>query len=212
VPLWAADTQPAAAVPPGGVAAPAPAPAAPAPARPAPGWWRRNWWGLVLLPVVLVAAMVPFASDAYEQFWTSQPRTPVAGTPGGWVAYGGARIRIVDLVAVADPRTSSGRPVLLPAQVRAWRVRLEFTTARPESIGGCSISLEASNGARYAANPAELSDLLLFTLCTPDSSLATPPPVYQVVAYFVLPAGVRPSAVRITVPTQLPRFARLAPP
>jgi hypothetical protein len=177
------------------------------------GWWARNWWGLLLLPVVLAAALFPPVRDGWDNFWKGQPKVPVTGSAGGWVDFASARMRVVHLSHPDELRTSSGRVVTLPDQVRAWRATIGFSTTNLDAIGGCTITLEATDGARYAANPAELSDLYLtFASCSPQDSAASPAPTFQVTAYFVLPRSTQPAAVRITVPTQLPRYARLLPP
>jgi hypothetical protein len=176
------------------------------------GWWRRNWWGLLILPVVLAGALYSPVKDGYDQFWGNRPRIPVTTSPGGWVDYAGGRIRVVQLARPNELRTSNGRVVTLPDQVVAWRATIEFSMPKTDAIGGCTITLEAGNGAQYAANPPELDDLFLnIATCTPDLD-ATPAPTYQVVVYFVLPRSVSPAAVRVAVSTQLPRYTRLIPP
>ncbi|MEN3309505.1 MAG: hypothetical protein V7603_5707 [Micromonosporaceae bacterium] len=203
-------------LPPGvphGPAVPGPPPTAPASRRPRAGWWARNWWGLLLLPVVLAAALFPSVRDGYDQFWKNRPRVPVTASPGGWVAFAGARMRVLQLTHPDELRTSSGRVVTLPDQVRSWRATIEFATAHPDAIGGCTIALEATGGALYAANPAELDDLYLTIAgCAPQDSTATPAPTFQVAVYFVLPKSALPAAVRITLRTELPNYARLTPP
>ncbi|HKS99049.1 MAG TPA: hypothetical protein VJT31_05905 [Rugosimonospora sp.] len=165
---------------------------------------------MLLLPVVLAAALVPSVRDGYDAFWKGQPRVARTGVAGGWVVLGGARMRLVALESPTDLRGSSGRQVSLPEQVRAWRATVEFDAPQVASVQGCTIMLEAG-GARYSADPVELIDMSLpFPDCAPPENSTAP--AYQVVAFFVLPRGASPGAVRITIAAQLPGYARLLPP
>lgn len=177
------------------------------------GWWRRNWWGLVLLPVALAVALIPSVRDGYGPFWKNRPHLPSTGTPGGWVQLGGARMRVRELAVRTDLRGYGGRPVTLPDQVRAWRATIEFAAPRQDAVRGCAIALEARGGRTYSADPVELSDLdLPIAGCTAPDPPGAPPAAYQIVVFFVLPRVAAAAAVRISLPAQLPRYARMLPP
>jgi hypothetical protein len=69
--------------------------------------------------------------------------------------------------------------------------------------------LEDAQGRRYASSPSELASANLpIGGCTPAYD-ATPAPEYETEAYFVMPAGARPVAVRMSVRTLAPDYARL---
>jgi hypothetical protein len=173
------------------------------------GWWRRNWWGLLILPVVLTASLFTGMREMYEAFWSSQPRVPVTAEAGGWVGLGGARMRLVELAETGRPPDQPGWPASLPAGVRSWRATLEFA-GNSEDLAGCTIELETSGGAIYAADPAELGRIG-FAICTPEDN-ASAATMRRLTVYFLVSASTQPVAVRVTVVTQLPRYARLPSP
>jgi hypothetical protein len=175
------------------------------------GWLRRNRWGLVLLgPVVALALALP-VHDAYDQFWNTAPRTPVTGAAGGWVTFDGADLRLVGLAPDTDPTDELGTPFPVPSGVTIWRASISFRNAGPTSLLGCDLRLVDPTGTTYEANPDELTDLGVdFATCSPDST-GKPPATWTTVVYFVAPSTAHPDAVRVTVDTQLPRYALLTP-
>jgi hypothetical protein len=123
------------------------------------------------------------------------------------VSYGAGRIRLVE-VTQAKLKPVFGRPPTVPPGTTPWRAKLLFR-AGAEAYLGCKIELEDTRGRRYAANPNELNGARVsYAGCTLDYG-ATPAPEYETEAYFVMPAGTRPAAVRIIVRVLAPRYARL---
>jgi len=197
------------------------------------GWWRRNRWGLVALLPALVAAMGVNLSSAYEMYWKSQPREPVAVGDGGWVAFAGARMRLVDLALADDLKDSYSNPVTPPEGTRVWRARIAFDAPQPEPLAGCELLLEDDAGRTYEATPRDVPRVSLpFPSCKPDTSAskttATPTPAtsaptssapatiapatvtsYETVAYFITSSAAHPVAVRVILPERLPAYARL---
>jgi hypothetical protein len=166
-------------------------------------WVRRNQWGLLALVPALVLALWSSAVDGYRLYWQSAPRTPVSGAPGGWVDYGGARLRLAELVPATDLVDFDGHPVTLPAGTKPWRARIAVDPA----LAGCRLLLEDATGRTFGAGPAELERAQVpFASCAPDKASGG---AFETVAYFVLPAGARPVAVRVAVANALPRYARL---
>lgn len=186
------------------------------------GWWHRNRWGaLTLVPLVGLALALP-AHDMYSPFWAHAPHAPAASGDGGWVAYGGASMRLAKLTPATDLVDFGGTPVVVPKSVGVWRAEIEFRSARPDDLGGCTLTMEDSTGATYGANASELNDLgadTNYASCTPDTDLtASPAPSggggqtsWTSVVYFVAPAAAVPAAVRIVLGTKLPKYARLTP-
>ena len=174
------------------------------------GWWRRNWWGLLLLVPALALAFVPPLRDTYHQFRRSQFTTPISGSPGGWVGFAGARMRLAGLAVDGGLRDFSGKPLDLPDGVRAWRATIDFDAPDQHGLLGCEIDLEATDGTTFASDPDELDGFdVPIADCTPDDTSDTPPARYQTVAYFVLPPSAKPAGLRITTATKLPTYARL---
>jgi hypothetical protein len=175
------------------------------------GWWRRNWWGLLALLPALALAIVRQLPDAYDEYWKSQPRKPIGAAAGQWVSFAGARMRLTELAEAKDVVDYDRHPFTVGHGVRIWRARLAFDTPDPDAIGGCRIQAEDGTGRTFDTNPSELSGAHIpYAGCSPDTD-KSPGPAFETVAYFVLPAGASPVAVRVTLLTQLPRYARLTP-
>jgi hypothetical protein len=187
-------------------------PPASSPPRRRPGWWRSNWWGLLAVVPAAVLALWSPTHDAYETFHRYS-HEPVNSTPGGWVTYAGAKMRVTAMGPADDLKKFDGTPAQLRGGIRAWKVTIEFQTSKPDSIGSCAIFLEDSAGATYEPAPAELADydLPFSASCLPDL-LATPSPTFQTVAYFVMPGTARPAAIQVKIITEEPKYARLLPP
>ena len=191
---------------------PAAPPAAASPMARRPGWWRSNWWGLLALVPAAVLALWSPAHNAYETYH-QDTHQPVNSSPGGWVTYAGAKMRVTAMGPADDLKGIDGSPAKLPGGIRAWRATIEFQTSNPDSIGGCSIFLEDTTGTTYSPDPSELGDydVPFSAACLPDI-LATPSPTFQTVAYFVMPGTAKPAAIRVQLGTEAPRYARLLPP
>lgn len=171
-------------------------------------WLRRNrWWLLVLLPVLVAAGWLHY-DDVYEGFHDRKPTEPVAAGDGGWVSFAGARMRLVSLEKAEDLEKNGGDPFTVPGGATAWRATIAFEAPDQDAIGGCQVSLEDDRGRTYDSGPSELSGARTgFASCgAPDKAT---PASYQSVVYFVTPGGTRATAVRITLATKLPRYARL---
>jgi hypothetical protein len=175
----------------------------------APTWLRRNRWGLLALVPALVLALWPSGCDGYARYRASRPREPVTASRGGWVTFAGARMRLVELVPAGDLADFGGRPVPLPEGTRAWRARIAFEAPRTAPVAGCRLTLEDTAGRTFEAGPAELQGARIpFAGCAPEPADGASP-AFETVAHFLLPTAARPAAVRVTVATQLPRYARL---
>ncbi|GAA1736983.1 hypothetical protein [Luedemannella helvata] len=198
--------------PPGYGAAPAGYPPSPRPAeRARPGWWRRNWWGLLLVVPLFVATIAPDLGDAYDRWFPTGPTERVSGANGQWVSFGGGRLRLVSLQRAVALRTHSGRPVTLPATVQVWQATLEIDAGRDAPLEGCTLFLEDARGRTFSANPNELSDVdvdRVYGCSRPYGGPESGP--FTIVAAFV--ASSAPSAVRVTLASELPRYAWLTAP
>jgi hypothetical protein len=181
------------------------------------GWWRRNRWGLIALVPALAAALAVNVYEAYESYWKTQPRDSVVASDDEWVAFAGARLRLVELVPADDLKDSNRNVVTPPEGVAVWRVRIAIDAAQPESLAGCELLLEDDAGRTYEDAPRDLAMVsLLDALCTPDttgletSSPGAPTPsTFENVTYFATPSAARPVAVRVTLSGLLPAYARL---
>jgi hypothetical protein len=172
-------------------------------------WLRRNRWGLVALVPVLAAIVALQWGDVYDRYWGTEARDPVTAGPDGWVSFAGARIRLADLGPGTDLKTYGGEPFRPPAGTAVWRATVSFAAPRPDRLNGCAIRLTDSAGRVYQANPSDLEGARTgFVSCTPSTS-DEGSTEYDVTAYFLTPDESRPSAVRITVSTQYPRYALL---
>jgi hypothetical protein len=178
------------------------------------GWWRRNRWGLLLLVPALALGLYSPARNAYAQYWKKQPHSPVSSTPGGWVSFADARMRVERLAVDPDLKDFFGEPFKVADGAQPWRAAIDFDTRNQRELAICQVYLEAADGDLYSENPSELGDYDVsgLTSCGAPDATGAPDEKYQVVVYFLLPPGVRPAAVRIIVGGHLPGYARLAPP
>ncbi|WP_213450900.1 hypothetical protein [Rhizomonospora bruguierae] len=191
----------------------APRPAVPGGARAAgaprpPGFFRRNRWGLILLVPALVGAFWAPAKNAYDTYRFTPNQVPMAANGAGWVSYDGGQVRLIE-VGQATFKPRFGVTPSAPAGTTAWRALLRFSGAAEKAFLGCEVELEDARGRRYAMNPSEISGLgALYAVCTPGSD-ASGTPEYDTEAYFVMPAGARPVAVRISTRAMAPNYVRL---
>jgi hypothetical protein len=123
-------------------------------------------------------------------------------------------MRLVELAPATGLADFGGHPVALPAGARAWRARIAFDTPQPDALAGCRLTLEDAAGRTFEAGPAELQRARIpFASCVADRAAGTAPApgnqAFETVAHFVLPESAPPAAVRVTVATKLPRYARL---
>jgi len=174
------------------------------------GWWRRNGWALPVAAVAVAGLARLSAHDDWVTYTHTTPLRPVRSAPGEWTAYGTARVRLDELVAVPDP---AGTVHALPAGTTAWRATLEFDLPRPDALAGCVVQAGDAAGRLYAAEPLELSRSGAggTASCSPDDA-ATGPRLLRTRPLFLLPAGDTLVTVRISRATQLPRYAELTPP
>src|SRR5215217_6463338 len=120
------------------------------------GWWRRNAWGLVLLVPAMGAVAVGPYLQTYDSFLRNQERTAVESGAEHWVAYHGARMRLVELSEEKSVPKYDGSPVPVPQGMRVVKAVLEFDGV-PEELEGCQIYLQDTTGERYGEGPTELS-------------------------------------------------------
>jgi hypothetical protein len=163
-------------------------------------WWRRNRWGLAALLPALAAAVGMDMREAYDRYWSSQPRQPIAASADGWVTFAGARMRLIDLTPAEELREYGGRPYTPPPGVRVWRAEIVFDEAARQALGACHLQLEDDAGRTFDAGPTDLRHVRIpLAGCAPPSAMA----------YFIAPASARPVAVRIVLLSKLPAYARL---
>jgi hypothetical protein len=186
-------------------------PPAPARTKRAPGWWRRNWWALPLLLPLLAAAVGHDIIDGYDKWHKLLPTESVTGPSGQWVSFGGGRLRLQSVNEIHDLKDYEGKPFPLPSNVDVWQATIEIDAPDDAALLGCQIALQDSAGDTYGENPEELSgaDINDFGCTRPTGAPTTG--TYTVVASFVTPAT-DVSGVRVTVPTELPRYAWLTAP
>lgn len=191
------------------------------------GWWRRNAWGLVLLvPAMGVVAVAPYL-QTYDSFLRLQEREPVVPGAQHWVDFHGARMRLVELSQESTLPTYDDKTTAAPSGLRVVRAVLEFDGVPDDiGLGGCRLFLESTTGERYGEKPTELTSVDSVSLpdggCTPETEYsapsASPAPsplpsgargTWRTVCYFAMPLTAYPSAVRVTIATELPRYALL---
>jgi hypothetical protein len=197
------------------------------------GWWRRNAWGLVLLVPAMAAVSVAPYLQTYDTFLAHQERQPVLPGAEHWVSFSDARMRLVELSEESTLPTYDDRTTPAPAGLRVVRAVIEFDGV-PENPGlqGCRLFLESTAGEQYSEKPTELTSVDTVSLphggCTPEtdfsaptaspspgaSSKPTPIPsgargTWRTVCYFAMPLTAYPSGVRVSIATELPRYALL---
>ena len=189
------------------------------------GWWRRNVWGLALLIPAMAAITVAPYLQTKDSFLRNQERQPVAPTSheDHWVTFASARMRLVELSEETTLPTYDDKTVAAPSGMRTVKAVLEFDGLVGD-LGGCRLFLESTAGERYSEKPVELTSVDSVSLpdggCAPEDPPfgATPAPsprpsdarsTWRTVCYFVMPLDAYPSAVRVTLVTELPRYALL---
>lgn len=177
----------------------------------AAGWLRRNRWGLIaILPALALIVGLRF-DTIYDLYWNNKPREPIPVAPDGWVSFAAARFRLTELVEAKDVKGTDGKPFALPG-VTVWRAKVAIETSDPDAVRGCNFALEDSTGRIYGSNATELIRARVpVGSCLIDDK-ATPPVRHESIVHFILPASVQPAAVRVTLATKLPAYARLTPP
>jgi hypothetical protein len=201
------------------MSAPPIAPVVPVPPRrvkTGSGWWRRNRWGVIaLVPILAIALFQPVKqlNDDYNRLTAYRP---VEAASDGWARYNGARIRLVELAPLIDLKSSNGEPYSPGPGVRAWRATVAFEATDPVGmLGACELVLEDEGGRRYKAGPFELIPARLPTVasipnCVPPKEGNEPLPTkYEILVYFIMPISAHPVALRVSVLTSLPDYARL---
>jgi hypothetical protein len=188
------------------------------------GWWRRNGWGLLLLVPAMAAVTVAPYLNTYDNFLARQERTPVLPGAEHWVSFSSSRMRLVELSEETTLPTYDDKTTPAPPGLRVVRAVLEFDGSPLNSgLLGCRLFVESTTGERYSEKPTELTNVDLVSLpdggCTPESEY-TPSPkpdptpsgarrTWRTVCYFAMPLTAYPSAVRVSIATELPRYALL---
>jgi hypothetical protein len=192
------------------------------------GWWRRNAWGLALLvPAMLALTVAPYL-QTYDTFLRNQERRPVLPGAEHWVTFSGTRMRLVELSEESTLPTYDGKTTPAPPGLRVVKAVLEFDgIPDDQSMWACRLFLESTAGERYGEKPTELTSVDTVSLpdggCVPDDSpapvpsgSAAPSPLpsgvraqWRTVCYFALPLTAYPSAVRVSIASELPRYALL---
>jgi hypothetical protein len=173
------------------------------------GWWRRNRWGVLLLVPALGLAVAQPVQDQWDRFWHFSPRTPVTAKAGTWTTFGGVGFRLESFESVASYKNDFGTPVTLPSGQTLWRASLAFRSSHPDPLSLCQVQAIDAAGNAYDFGPSELADAGIFLadgdMCMP--SFDGPASAnWTDIEYFVLPAGDNPTAVRILVPSDYPKY------
>ncbi|MBX6750752.1 MAG: hypothetical protein IRY85_13955 [Micromonosporaceae bacterium] len=150
--------------------------------------------------------------DGYDKWHNLTPTEAVTGRPGEWVDFADGRLRLQSLTEVEDLTDGTGQPVDLPASVRVWRAVIEIDAPVDASLEACDIELQDVRGDTYAADPDELADADIepfYGCLRPFDGPETGP--FTVTATFITPR-VAVKGIRVTVGTELPRYAWLTPP
>ena len=173
------------------------------------GWWRRNIWGLLLI-VPLIAGTFAFGIDeAYKYNYTMLPKEPVPIDGTGRAVLDDYAARLIEVKHVETEaelkRVERFGQDRLPSNVSVWRGILSIEAPEDSFVTLCDSWLVDGQGRRYRNAPSELGgDSRSFAACGPDDEKQPAP--YTVTFYFLLPSGVRPTALLITWDPQLPRF------
>lgn len=192
------------------------------------GWLQRNAWGLLLLVPAMGAVTVAPYLQTYDSFLRSGEREAV--TPGAqhWVTYADTRMRLVEMSEETTLPTYDGKTVPAPPGLRVVKAVLEFDgIPDDQSMWACRLFLESTAGERYGEKPTELTSVETVSLpdggCVPDdrpapgpSGSPAPKPLpsgvrgqWRTVSYFALPLTAYPSGVRVSIASELPRYALL---
>lgn len=199
------------------------------------GWWRRNAWGLALLVPAMAAVSVAPYLQVYDSFLARQERQPVVPEAGAgrWVTFSDTRMRLVELSDESTLPTYDDRTTPAPSGFRVVKAVLEFDGV-PDNQGlqACRLFLESTAGERYSEKPTELTSVDTVSLpdggCTPETDYsiptasaspgASPKPspipsgargTWRTVCYFAMPLTAYPSGVRVSIASELPRYALL---
>jgi hypothetical protein len=164
------------------------------------------------MPALAVAAVGYNIVDGYDKWHNQRPTEAVSGPPGEWVEYAAGRLRLRSLAEVDGLTDVAGRPIDLPSTVRVWQAVIEIDAPDDAPLEVCEIRLQDAAGDTYAADPAELAaaDVESFYGCLRPFD-APPTGPFTVTATFLTPV-VEVSGIRVTVTTELPRYAWLTPP
>jgi hypothetical protein len=164
------------------------------------------------MPALVVGSVGYNIVDGYDKWQNQTPREAVTASPGEWVEFGGGRLRLRSLEEVDVPTDYLGRPIDLPSAVRVWQAVLDIDAPEDASLEACEVRLQDAAGDTYTANPAELSDADIesfYGCLRPFDAPETGP--FTVTATFLTPA-VPVTGIRVTVASELPRYAWLTPP
>jgi hypothetical protein len=134
-------------------------------------------------------------------------------------------MRLVSLERVSDYREAPGaevQPVTLPPGQVMWRLSIHFAADPSTILGACFVTVRDAEGRAYSPGVARaVKDVLAYPSCTPPGApgpmpalsrdeVAEPPDPPRPAEYdrwypVILPAGVRPTSVRVWFDT--PRYA-----
>lgn len=172
------------------------------------GWWRRNLVSLVSIVPLLALAVGLGYIDSFYRFWNKGALVAVGTNAEGFSTLEGVQMRLVELTTTV-PKDSSGKAVVLPSGVTAWKAVIEYKLTEPDAAAVCKLELEDDKGRLYGNGPAELSrakGVSAIANCGPEDKGSTH---YRVAAYFVLPGDAKPAAVRVSWVMRYPYYARL---
>lgn len=192
------------------------------------GWLRRNAWGLLLLVPAMGAVTAAPYLQTFDSFLRGQEREAV--TPGAehWVTYAGTRMRLVEMSQERTLPTYNGKTVPAPPGLRIMKAVLEFDgVPDDQSMWACRLFLESTDGERFGEKPTELTSVDTVSLpdggCVPEnnpvpapSGSPAPSPLpsgvraqWRTVCYFAMPLTAYPIGVRVSIVSELPRYALL---
>ena len=140
-------------------------------------WLRRNWWGLAALPVTLALAVVANSQRIQDYWWDTDLRTAGAsGQQGDWVTWSdsftdalGEGVRTFS-VRVTAVETTDTEPVVLPADVTAVRVTMDFSAASDQVLFACKLALLDADGNRYTYRPLVGGVMQSLFPCLPEQT------------------------------------------
>jgi len=145
---------PAASTPMNAAAAPATAASAPI------GWWRRNALWLLGTAVLGAWAMIVPYRDALQSYRQRHPDQAIVAARGQWVAFEGARWRLVEAQALAprDPRLAGPLRKDAGVLLATFEVIADSGTVAKD-LDRCRGRIADADGRQWDANPAGLPRL-----------------------------------------------------
>lgn len=194
---------------------------------------RRTVLTVAAIPFALVLAMGASSQRLVDRWWPTFPHERLPAAADGSVrlsdtlddAKGTHRrvvtMRFVSLAQVQDYQESTAAkplPATIPRGQALWRLTLHFAADPTTVLGACQVQVRDGDGRQYIPGVGDaVEDAFDFPSCTPpgatgplpalspdDTSTFEPRPAeYDRRYHLLLPAGVRPTDVRVWFDTPL---------